>query len=460
MNFQKKLTITYLFVAIVPLFFVALLGYQNMNEALFDLRLRSLEGSAETKMIAIREYFDRFREEMEITKNRFVVRHDLPLIARFIDQPERTDYKEAYAALNTQMTTLVNERKEIDTVLFVNDKGRVVYSTDQQFLDHSVDTFIPFFSKLAFERGKGGVYRTNLYKHRFDKNIDFLMSAPIYNFEGVYSGVLLVEISAFELYDMIQDRTFLGTTGETLMVRRVANFVDSDYSTYAYNEGGNQVMYLNDLRFDADAAFHSVVNIGGPYALPSQEVVQEKNGSGISIDYRGKRVLAVWRYSPEGNFGIVSKIDMDELSIPARAVAAATTTFGLVAAITIFFFAWLFSRTISAPIVELTSLANKIGHGELDLVMSKKLTGVSGEIGVLAMAINNAARNLRDLYSNLEKKVEERTKILEDAQIKLREALEESEKLNKVMVGRESRIAELKLKVAELEEMLVKQKKG
>lgn len=460
MNFQKKLTITYLFVAFVPLFLVALLGYQNMNEALFDLQLRSLESSAETKMTAVHDYFGRFYEEMAVTKDRFVVRYDLPVIARFADTPERTEYKEAYAPLNTQMTTLVNERKEIDAVLFVNDKGMVVYSTNQKFLNYSVNSFVPFFSELAFEQGKNGVYRTNLYRHSLDNNTDFLMSAPVYSFEGAYSGVLLVEINAFELYNIIQDKAFLGETGETLMVRRISNFIEDDYSTYTYNGQGNQILYLNNLRFDAGSAFHRIINIGSPYSQPSQMVVQEKSGSGISIDYRGKEVLAVWRYLPEGNFGIVSKIDVDELSLPARAVAVATTIFGLVAVMTILLFAWLFSLMFSAPIVELTAVANKIGHGEFDVAVNKKLIGASDEIGILAGALETAAADLHDLYKNLEKRVAERTEVLERSREELKKALVDAEQLNKLMVGRENKMIELKKKIAELEEIIAQQKKS
>ena len=43
-----------------------------------------------------------------------------------------------------------------------------------------------------------------------------------------------------------------------------------------------------------------------------QEAVQGREGAGQLVDYRGKKVIAAWRYIPSLDWGIVAKIDTQE----------------------------------------------------------------------------------------------------------------------------------------------------
>ena len=75
---------------------------------------------------------------------------------------------------------------------------------------------------------------------------------------------------------------------------------------------GNQVVYLNPLRHDPNAALKRNISIGEEIGGPMQEAVQGRNGAGQLIDYRGKKVIAAWRYIPSLDWGMVAKIDTDE----------------------------------------------------------------------------------------------------------------------------------------------------
>ena len=54
------------------------------------------------------------------------------------------------------------------------------------------------------------------------------------------------------------------------------------------------------------------INIGEEAGGPVQEAVRGKNGAGQLIDYRGKKVIAAWRYIPSLDWGMVAKIDTKE----------------------------------------------------------------------------------------------------------------------------------------------------
>ena len=91
---------------------------------------------------------------------------------------------------------------------------------------------------------------------------------------------------------------------------------------------------------------------------------------------------------------------------------------------------YLLSSTISRPILALTKGAEVIGKGELDYSI-KVATG--DEIQGLAEQFNAMARALRESYTNLEQKVEERTKQERQRAEQLRTINEVSRKISSVV---------------------------
>ena len=78
--------------------------------------------------------------------------------------------------------------------------------------------------------------------------------------------------------------------------------------------------------------------------------------------------------------------------------------------------AFYLSRLLTVPIKELARTARKIGEGNLAVTVPV-LT--RDEIGHLARAFDEMRRQLKDLYENLEKKVNERTQELKQAQFQI-----------------------------------------
>ncbi|MHC4475264.1 MAG: ATP-binding protein [Planctomycetota bacterium] len=96
-----------------------------------------------------------------------------------------------------------------------------------------------------------------------------------------------------------------------------------------------------------------------------------------------------------------------------------STVFGLLAVITVRYF---IVKTISKPITELTDAAAKIGKGELETTIEIKSRD---EIGSLARAFNDMARQLEESYGDLDKRMQQRTVELSSANTKLEEQINE-----------------------------------
>lgn len=109
------------------------------------------------------------------------------------------------------------------------------------------------------------------------------------------------------------------------------------------------------------------------------------------------------------------------------------------------------SKYLTRPINELRDAVEKMKEGSFEVKIGQKLKESGDEVGRLAVVFSRMAGNLNSLYKSLEIKVAERTKELEEAKKMIEGRMEESEKMNKLMVGREIRMTELKDKITLLE---------
>lgn len=117
-------------------------------------------------------------------------------------------------------------------------------------------------------------------------------------------------------------------------------------------------------------------------------------------------------------------------------------------------FMFYFSKIITKPLAKLTAVTQALAGGDL----TKRADMESkDEIGQLGQAFNQMASQLQEYYGVLEQKVKERTAETEEAKKKLevlnqelQKKLEELERTNKLMVGRELKMAEMKKEIEKL----------
>ncbi len=111
---------------------------------------------------------------------------------------------------------------------------------------------------------------------------------------------------------------------------------------------------------------------------------------------------------------------------------------------------FLFVSRITTRITRLSKITQEIAGGKFNIKLSEAELKATDETAVLARSFNDMAGKLDDLYKNLDKKVKEKTKKLELSENSLKKNLIDSEKLNKLMVGRELEMIRLKQEIAAL----------
>ncbi|MEK7530252.1 MAG: HAMP domain-containing protein [Patescibacteria group bacterium] len=134
-----------------------------------------------------------------------------------------------------------------------------------------------------------------------------------------------------------------------------------------------------------------------------------------------------------------NQIDASVLSIVYLLILGVVASIAVALAVS-----FLFTKSFFKPLAELKVAVEKVSAG--DLSVRARVT-TNDELGYLALAFNAMASEIQKSYQQLEGKVDERT-----SELNLK--LDELGRLNRLMVGRELKMVELKQQNAHLLEQL------
>ena len=82
------------------------------------------------------------------------------------------------------------------------------------------------------------------------------MASPIFH-KNNFIGVVVLQIGSKTIFEIINDYSGLGKTGETVIA----------------SKKGEKLLILAPLRFDSSAAFQKTISLGSELALPIQKAI-------------------------------------------------------------------------------------------------------------------------------------------------------------------------------------------
>lgn len=211
---------------------------------------------------------------------------------------------------------------------------------------------------------------------------------PVFR-EGHLIGALVLQINLDQLQSVVSDRDGLGVSGETVLAMRV----------------GAEVLYTGSLRHVEDAAFNYRA-VFERAALPMQQALSGRAGSGIVDDYAQVRCVAAWRYLPALRWGMVVKMDSAEALAPLSQLRRITYSGLALVLLLSLLLAWRFSLALVRPTQRLLAATSDLGRGAVGAQVA-----ASGphEFRQLSAGFNDMSRRLARLTSGLEQEVAERT---------------------------------------------------
>jgi len=376
MSIKLKLTILFLTAALVPAFLIGIITFINYKKYLEADRLSDLQNIVVFKADKIETYFETLRHNAELVQGAYVVRKNLPDLNRLCSTPGHPQFAEAKKTIDLRMRQMQKNLGLLD-IMLVNPGGLVVYSSDASTASNRFLKPLPDPRQKAFAEGKKRVYFTEIFSDKDkDNQPEMLVTAPLFDLNEGFLGVVALEAGMAQVYGLIQDPTCLGKTGETLLV----------------SKAGNRISFLNPPRHAAHADIDEKISFGDKTALPAQAVLQGGNGAGVSVDYRGKEVVAAWKHIPVFNWGIIAKIDSAEAfaginNLKKTLLLVLAGALALAGLMTLYL-----ARSIFNPIGKLIKGVETVGKGNLDYKVASNL---DDEIGRLSRAFDKMIGDLK-----------------------------------------------------------------
>lgn len=381
MSLRLKLILIFLAISIIPLLTVNFMIFHNYKESIESSRISVLQDITVYKADKIEEFFAGMKKFMAISQETYVVKQNLPLLNRLLVKPDDQELAAVRKMLDHPLQNIQSVIGLVDIKL-VNPDGKIVYSSN---VEHQLSDFgksIPALYGENIEYRKKEIYFSDIFMNESNrKSPGMLITGPVFDSDRNFIGEIVFDADIELIYKLILDQTGLGNSGETLLVKK---------------EGDN-VIYLNSLRFDPSAAFNKKIKTGDKTGIPAQAAAQGEKGAGISIDYRGEKVIAAWRHIPATGWGIVAKIDAKE---PFADVSNQERLAMLVILVVTFFaglMAFSVARSISVPIEKLSEGAKIIGSGNLDYQVG---TTQKDEIGQLSRTFDKMTMDLKTITAS------------------------------------------------------------
>jgi len=420
LKIRTKLTLAAVLGILAVVFLTGLAGY-HIARAGLEQKIRShLVSAAESRAAHVKTFLRTHKNMIQVAATSRVLRAGLRRL-----RTSGADNAAVTQDLNARLATFNEPDDCVYDILLLDHRGRVVASTDPKNIgqDRSTDAY--------FVGARRGAFMKDAYVSKTTGRKGLAVSAPLFGRErGDMLGVLAARLEMAALNDICTDRTGFGKTGETYLINK--------YGFMITPSRFRKDTFLK-LKVETENARECLADQA---AMRQGTLAQDhEHRAGKFVDYRRARALGVHAHIPEMQWGLLAEIDEDEAFAPIarlrRALFACGGPCAAAAAGIGCLFAWQFSRNIH----RLRTGAERVGSGELDHRVDVK-TG--DELEDLAAEFNHMAARLAESYESLEQKVAERTAQLSASNVRLEEHMEEVKRFNRLAVGRELRMAELK----------------
>ncbi|MDD5085252.1 MAG: ATP-binding protein [Candidatus Omnitrophica bacterium] len=388
-----KLRAAFLCVALIPLIVFACASYFEYAKTIKEELLDSLVSQSELIVDKIESYVLDYEKGVAVLSSRPALTNVVEELIR-IFKSGKLEAQE-YAAFYEKTDEYIRYFKDnygYYNILIISPEGDVVLSLLREAdLGTNLSTGPYKNSGLArIFRASQTLLDTEIsdFEYYPPSNIaSAFVAAPILK-DGNVIGVVAAQIGYERVYDFLDKHAVFGDTGETMIGYRVSN----EELLIGYSKE-YKMLVQNQPKFNSEPAFEGSIVIGSDKGIAMQQAVLGRRERGVYTDYRGKEVLAVCQYLPYFNWGVVVKINTDEVYAPLVKLTKWMSMAVFLLALFVALIALFISRSISAPIIQLTQATKEIASGNLTAKIAIKSLD---EIGQLAVSFNKMTEELKD----------------------------------------------------------------
>jgi signal transduction histidine kinase len=365
---RTKLLLYFLLISVIPVVIIAFFVFQSSKEAIEEETYEHLLSVSMLKNQEINEWIDTriifvesFAEVLE--KDLIIVSEDSRKIVDIEKHKKIHDITE-------DVFKRVIEKGPIFFEIFLiePDDGRVHLSTDKKQIGKIKG------HQSYFREGKKETFIENIYYSLSLGKPAMTVSTPVLDEHGEVVAVLAARLKLERVYEIMQENAGLGETGETYLVNKF-NFL------------------VSKTKEDEEYVFKKIV-----YTEAINDCLNKNNGRGLYENYDGDHVIGHYMWMPEREMCILAEISEEEAFTPVYELAKVIFFIGIIIVMVVFLLAFIFSTTITRPLLQLIKGSEKIGTGDLRHRIHIKS---KDEIGLLTNSFNAMAEKLRKRENKL-----------------------------------------------------------
>src|SRR3989338_6938927 len=378
---------------------ISFLNFNNSEKMLERQTFEGLGGLVKSKADLIDHLFQHNFEVVSFLASQMKLR---VLLTAFPETRLRITGKKAQ--IRKILNTVVDASPSLVNHIHIMDvQGEVLVSTKISEEESN------FSGTPEYSKGKTDLYLSVPYFDR--KQYRYSISGPVFDLNEntkTVIGILTVEFKGNKLLDILSDYTGLGETGDLVLAKR----------------DGNDIFFLNNMRFKPGAALHWRMPFNTQNAKPIRLALSGQSGITRGLDYRDIEVLSGYRYLELLDWGLVAKIDVREAFEPMWHLLKEIILMGCFVLMVGMIGSFFFVGMITDSLRELREGVELIARGNFAYRVN---IDRRDEIGQLASTFNQMAEKLDQLYTGLEDNVRLKTKELENT-------LAKTEAQNKILI--------------------------
>ncbi|MCC3374350.1 methyl-accepting chemotaxis protein [Cohnella sp. REN36] len=276
------------------------------------------------------------------------------------------------AMANRRLTDSLEGMPGIDSLVILNNKGKVIASSNPQSLK------LDLKERSYFTEGmKGHAYISEALKAKSTGNLITAFAQPILDESGHVIGIANASVNTSFFVDKLKNFQ-LNKQGKLFIIDRLG--------TVVYHSSNPELA-------------------GKPLEASIYEPFWKKASTATIETGKVDTDEAYARYSkiPNSDWTVVVEDSYDDLRKPLQMMMVRMVLVTVVAVIVAAAVGFFISRTITNPIVKLNGLFKQLSSGDLTVVSNKRY---GGEFGDLALSFNAMAENNRRLIAGMNHSIE------------------------------------------------------
>lgn len=362
--------------AILPAMIVGLVSLRLSAQNLQNEAFRVLGERANLERIQIRDWLNNKQSLLELTVASL---HITQTIENILASGSRAPEVEKQLLRRHWQQLLTSTG--FSQLMLLDEQGTVIVSSE------NTEEGKILKQQTFFKEGLNSRYISPPYYDIKSDAYRIAFAQPVENTTKTSRGVLVGIVEFSQLGQLLFSERTLGETGEVYIV------------------GGNFAALTPLLFAETSAGGRIYVRTQGSLTA----IQQKTDGAAIYEDYRGQRVVGVYRWLPDLQVALLAEVDQNEALANLNAfVRSSLFILGITLAIAVAV-AGLVTRSVSQPIIQLAASAQALAGGDLSQRTNMRR---ADEIGALSKAFDEMAERLSGLIGTLEQRVAERTKAL------------------------------------------------